>query len=252
LSFVKRIQKLKPGHIDIEGVTFDLWNTLLVSEPGGIEVRQSAWQKVIDERGLSISSDLLLSVLEMLPVRFDIEWRAGRQYTAKEALEDVFNVFGEQITCEDREVFAETFDQASFALKVDVIEGAGEVLAYLTKKGIKTAIVSDTSLSAGRHLRFFLTEFGIAPYITFFAFSDEVGVYKPDKKIFMKALEGMGGVHPFKAAHVGDLKRTDVVGARNIGMTSIRFRGANDDQEDELEADFVIDHLSELPSMLNL
>ena len=68
----------------------------------------------------------------------------------------------------------------------------------------------------------------------------------------MKALEGMGDVRPFKAAHVGDLKRTDVVGARNIGMTSVRFRGANDDQEDELEADCVIDHLSELPSMLNL
>jgi len=243
---------LKSKHVAFEGVTFDLWNTLLVSEPGGIEVRQLAWQKVIDERNLSISSDLLLSVLEMLPVRFDVEWRAGRQYTAKEALEDAFNVFGEKITDEDREVFSETFDQASFALKVDVIEGAEEVLAYLAGKGIKTAIVSDTSLSAGRHLRFFLTEFGIAPYVTYFAFSDEVGVYKPDSKIFMKALGGMGDVRPFKAAHVGDLKRTDVVGARNIGMTSVRFRGANDDQEDELEADFVIDHLSELPSMLNL
>lgn len=243
---------MKSKHVAFEGVTFDLWNTLLVSEPGGIEVRQLAWQKVIDERNLSISSDLLLSVLEMLPVRFDVEWRAGRQYTAKEALEDAFNVFGEKITDEDREVFSETFDQASFALKVDVIEGAEEVLAYLAGKGIKTAIVSDTSLSAGRHLRFFLTEFGIAPYVTYFAFSDEVGVYKPDSKIFMKALGGMGDVRPFKAAHVGDLKRTDVVGARNIGMTSVRFRGANDDQEDELEADFVIDHLSELPSMLNL
>ena len=243
---------MKSKHVAFEGVTFDLWNTLLVSEPGGIEVRQLAWQKVIDERNLSISSDLLLSVLEMLPVRFDVEWRAGRQYTAKEALEDAFNVFGEKITDEDREVFAETFDQSSFALKVDVIEGAEEVLAYLAGKGIKTAIVSDTSLSAGRHLRFFLTEFGIAPYVTYFAFSDEVGVYKPDAKIFMKALGGMGDVRPFKAAHVGDLKRTDVVGARNIGMTSVRFRGANDDQEDELEADFVIDHLSELPSMLNL
>ena len=243
---------MKSKHVAFEGVTFDLWNTLLVSEPGGIEVRQSAWQKVIDERDLNITSDLLLSVLEMLPVRFDVEWRAGRQYTAKEALEDAFNVFGEKITDEDREVFSETFDQASFALKVDVIEGAEEVLAYLAGKGIKTAIVSDTSLSAGRHLRFFLTEFGIAPYVTYFAFSDEVGVYKPDAKIFMKALGGMGDVRPFKAAHVGDLKRTDVVGARNIGMTSVRFRGANDDQEDELEADFVIDHLSELPSMLNL
>ena len=122
---------MKSKHVDIEGVTFDLWNTLLVSEPGGIEVRQSAWQKVIDERGLNISPDLLLSVLEMLPVRFDIEWRAGRQYTAKEALEDAFNVFGEQITLEDREVFTETFDQASFALKVDVVKCSPFFILYL-------------------------------------------------------------------------------------------------------------------------
>ena len=59
---------MKSKHVDIEGVTFDLWNTLLVSEPGGIEVRQSAWQKVIDERGLNISPDLLLSTASFSPV----------------------------------------------------------------------------------------------------------------------------------------------------------------------------------------
>ena len=175
---------MKLQHVDFQGITFDLWNTLLVSEPGGVEVRQSFWQEVIDERGLNISSDLLLSVLEMLPVRFDVEWRAGRQYTAKEALEDAFNVFGQEITDEDREVLAETFDKASFALEVNIVEGADQVLAYLVKKGIKTAIVSDTSLSAGRHLRFYLKKFGVDHHITSFAFSDEVGVYKPDKKIF--------------------------------------------------------------------
>tara|TARA_Y100000588_G_C14199078_1_gene901615 strand:- start:575 stop:1306 length:732 start_codon:yes stop_codon:yes gene_type:complete len=243
---------LKLQHVDFQGITFDLWNTLLVSEPGGVEVRQSVWQEVIDERGLNISSDLLLSVLEMLPVRFDIEWRAGRQYTAKEALEDAFNVFGQEITDKDREVLAETFDKASFALEVNIVEGVDQVLAYLVKKGIKTAIVSDTSLSAGRHLRFYLKKFGVDHHITSFAFSDEVGVYKPDKKIFHHALKGMGEINSINAAHIGDLKRTDVAGARNIGMTSVRFRGANDDQEDELEADFVIDHLSELPSVLNL
>ena len=243
---------MKLQHVDFQGITFDLWNTLLVSEPGGVEVRQSFWQEVIDERGLNISSDLLLSVLEMLPVRFDAEWRAGRQYTAKEALDDAFNVFGKEITDADREVLTETFDQASFALEVNIVEGAEQVLTYLAKKGIKTAIVSDTSLSAGRHLRFYLNRFDLYKHITFFAFSDEVGVYKPDNKIFSHALEGMGDVNPVNAAHVGDLKRTDVAGARNIGMTSVRFRGANDDQDDELEADFVIDHLTELPSLLNL
>ena len=40
---------MKLQHVDFQGITFDLWNTLLVSEPGGVEVRQSFWQEVIDE-----------------------------------------------------------------------------------------------------------------------------------------------------------------------------------------------------------
>ena len=175
---------MKLQHVDFQGITFDLWNTLLVSEPGGVEVRQSFWQEVIDERGLNISSDLLLSVLEMLPVRFDIEWRAGRQYTAKEALEDAFNVFGQEITDEDREVLAETFDKASFALEVNIVEGADQVLAYLFKKGIKTAIVSDTSLSAGRHLRFYLKKFEVDHHITSFCIEFMISLLRESFSVF--------------------------------------------------------------------
>ena len=34
---------MKLQHVDFQGITFDLWNTLLVSEPGGVEVRQSPY-----------------------------------------------------------------------------------------------------------------------------------------------------------------------------------------------------------------
>mgnify|MGYP006085761507 CR=1 FL=1 len=238
--------------MNFQAVTFDLWNTLFVSPPGGIEVRRGSWQKVIDDRDLEISSELLLSVLEMLPIRFDSEWKSGRQYRAKEALDDAFEIFGEKIDLEDKEEFSKAFDAASLELVVEVVDGSLEVLKYLNEIGVKTGIVSDTSLSAGRHLREYLKKFGLLPYINSFAFSDEVGVYKPDTKIFWAALEGIKIYDPTKAAHVGDLKRTDVAGAQKMNMTSVRFRGVVDDTEDGPEAELIIDNLLELPSVLGI
>src|SRR5207249_2916452 len=70
-------------------------------------------------------------------------------------------------------------------------------------------------------------------------FSDEVGVYKPDPRIFQAAL-GALGAEPSEAAHVGDLRFTDVAGARAVGMRAIRFSGGRDDEADGPEADVVI------------
>ncbi len=53
--------------------------------------------------------------------------------------------------------------------------------------------------------------------------------------------EGAGAVW-----HVGDLRRTDVAGARASGLVPIRYRGQNDDRSDAPEADRVIDELPEL------
>ena len=57
--------------LTVRAVTFDLWNTLLVSAPGAVEVRSRFWRQVIRDRGLDIDDDLLHATLSMLPARFD-------------------------------------------------------------------------------------------------------------------------------------------------------------------------------------
>jgi putative hydrolase of the HAD superfamily len=69
----------------------------------------------------------------------------------------------------------------------------------------------------------------VADLFDWFSFSDEVGVYKPHETIFHHALTGMGVEDPTRVAHIGDLRRTDVAGARAMGMVSVRYRGVNDD-----------------------
>lgn len=234
----------------IRAVTFDLWNTLLTSIPGAVEIRSRFWSEVIDERGLEIDADLLHGTLSMLPDRFDEEWRAGRQYGPTEALADCFTAFGDRLTSEDRDALAAAFDAASYELEVAPVADAADVLSAVAETGVAVGIISDTTLATGRHLRTYLDAYGILQHVTFAAFSDEVGVYKPDPAIFAAALDGLGIGDPATAVHVGDLKRTDVAGARAMGMSTVRFRGVVDDPEDGAEADHVIDHLTDLPRVL--
>lgn len=233
-------------------VTFDLWNTLLVSDPGGVEVRRDAWQQVVDERELDISGTLLDEVLEAFPSRFESEWRAGRQFGAPEAMAEAFIAFSGLISADDERALADAFDVASTRLVVDVVAGAPEVVSLLAGHGIGVAIVSDTSLTGGIHLRGYLDFHGILDHVDHASFSDEVGVYKPHPSIFHDALAGLGVDDPTGVVHVGDLKRTDVAGARALGMTTVRFRGAHDDDEHGDEADHVIDRLVDLPAVLGL
>ena len=83
------------------------------------------------------------------------------------------------------------------------------------------------------------------------AFSDEVGAPKPDPRCFLAAIEPLGA-EPKHVLHVGDLRRTDVAGARALGMRTARIRARNDDMSALEEADHVVDSHAELARLLGI
>ena len=82
-------------------------------------------------------------------------------------------------------------------------------------------------------------------------FSDEVVVQKPGNEIFAKAIAELG-VRPPEAIHVGDLRRTDIAGARDIGMHAARFRRIHDDQSDVSDAHIILDAHEQLLEVIGL
>ena len=60
----------------------------------------------------------------------------------------------------------------------------------------------------------------LADHFKFILPSAVVGSAKPDKKIFEEALR-LSGVKPHEACHIGDEIKTDIVGARNVGIYGI-------------------------------
>jgi putative hydrolase of the HAD superfamily len=73
-----------------------------------------------------------------------------------------------------------------------------------------------------------LVRLGVLPWIDPGAifFSDQMGVSKPNPKIYAKACEALG-VRPGRALYVGDRPETDVAPARAAGLRTCHFRGAH-------------------------
>lgn len=151
-------------------------------------------------------------------------------------------------------LFAAALEDATGEVGTDLVEGAIDAVQTVRKAGIPTALICDTGFTPGRHVRVFLEEHGFD--LDHYFFSDEVGSPKPYQPIFQAALEATGA-EPSQAVHIGDLRRTDVAGARAAGMATIRFTGVHSDgwQTEEAvgeEADAVLSHWAGLAALLGL
>lgn len=94
--------------------------------------------------------------------------------------------------------------------------GASETLAALSQRGYRLAVVSN----ADGRVRALLESAGVTPWLEFVVDSSELGVEKPDPRIFHAATERLG-LPPSSCAYVGDIYEVDVEGARRAGLHPI-------------------------------
>jgi putative hydrolase of the HAD superfamily len=150
-----------------------------------------------------------------------------------------------------REMVAEAFLTAGRGASLELSPDIRSCLAALDEREIRLGIVCDVGFTGGELLRDFLDQEGLLKHFSGWAFSDEVGHYKPSPQIFEAALDALSA-QPAEAMHVGDLRRTDVAGARRVGMRTVRYRALNDDSEADggEDAEFVVDSHRELPDLI--
>ncbi len=231
----------------IRAVTFDCWGTLLADHDMS-RARERRVEAIADISGLD--ADRARELLDRAWRTHHDTWVAGQQYGSPGIARFCVDELGlDAASC--LEGLCTAFEDAAFAGDVRPLDGAADTLAALRDAGIRTALVCDTGFSPGRVVRRLLAEYALVEHLEFLAFSNEVGVPKPHPKIFEAAL-GALGAEPGEAVHIGDLRRTDIAGARNIGMRTVRIRAVNDDDADPSlpEADEVVDAYSDLPDVL--
>lgn len=225
--------------------------------------RQRSLQDIAAGRGIQLSPERSAELIDRAWQEHVTSWRNGGVFGARGAARWILQelkLYGASTNGSrslDEELITELADaieSSTTGTGTYLLDGAAEAVAAVQKAGIATALVCDVGFTPARFVRGFLREHGIKLDHTFF--SDEVGAPKPYPPIFEAALRATGTAAS-DAVHIGDLKRTDIAGARRAGMGTIRYTGLHDDgwqPEDHAgeEADVVMEHWSRLPEILGI
>ena len=200
----------------IKAVFFDFYNTLVRFWPPLAHIQQASCR----ELGLSVSEEGIERGYALADVFFN---RENERYplalrTAEERLE--FFARYEQM------ILANAGLSVSLDLARRVWEIAGSIpkdfipfddtipaLSLLHAQGYYLGVISNVR----RDMSQLCQKLGLAPYLDFCISSAEAGAEKPNAAIFLAALE-RAMVAPSEAVHVGDQHRSDVLGARAVGI----------------------------------
>lgn len=122
---------------------------------------------------------------------------------------------------------------------------AAETLKTLKAHGYRLGVIANQVPGTERRL----ADWGLRPYLDVIAASAELGMAKPDEKIFHKALR-MAKCRAEEAVMIGDRLDNDIIPAKRLGMKTVWLRkGSAAYQKPALGAgvaDYQIDALGEL------
>lgn len=243
----------------LDAVTFDFWDTLVRTEYAGTRLaRRGAMLPVLAGLGHEVAPERLDEVFDRVFAAYTEHWHGNRAFTAHQGAVLTVELLGLALDDEEADLVIDAFVHGAASQELDLTDHIEETLVALKEHGLRLGIICDVGLTPSTVLRGYLSGHGVLDLFDHWSFSDEVGCYKPAREIFEHALAGLGGVEPGRAAHVGDLRRTDVAGAQAMGMTAIRYRGANDDPPVDAagnrnpEGDQVIDDHAALVDVLRL
>lgn len=250
---ITQIGEVKKKKRRIKGVLFDVGGTLVevFSEGKTLEaVAPKIWQ-FLEKNDIHFS---LEHVSERLRVGFQ-GYDKWKERSLKEMPSEilwpkfVFNQHNAYI----KNKIAEIADQLSefystSNLKRRLRTHVRSVLRNLKERGFELGIVSNAIISSP-HIRI-LKQTGIYNFFQTVVFSSDVGIRKPDPRIFRQALAEMH-LQPPEAVYVGDTLSRDVVGALQTGFrASILIKSALTTTKDTLvrstKPDFTITDLYEI------
>jgi putative hydrolase of the HAD superfamily len=246
-----------PPRPPIGAVTFDFWDTIVAAVAGsGDGMRRlqiDRFAATIEAAGPPVPPERLAEAFDANWARFEERWVANAgQHTPADSVDLIAAHVGLDLEPALRDELIDGFRLVGEGVPLETGAGIEQALRSLRAAGTRLGIVCDVGLTPSPTLRRRLDELGLLDLFDAWSFSDESGWFKPAAEAFAPALEGLG-VEAAATAHVGDSRRTDVAGARSLGMLAVRFTGFHDRPPDTgPEAHHVIDDHRALPHLLGL
>lgn len=232
----------------IKAITFDFWNTLYITPRDKVlqNIRINGLLQVFDQAGHGFSYEEIYTVfVEIFKYVQRLQRSYGQEFPPEKQLEMILQRLNVPYS-------AEVWEQAWYYYCETLLEypprlndNVRETLPLLTER-YKLAVICNTGISPGAVLRKLMERDGITGCFEHLTFSNEVGCSKPNRRIFDYTLEKLG-VSGHEAAHIGDDKLTDIVGAKIAGMTAVWLAPGQDWKVPE--ADY---HLQTVKELLDL
>lgn len=234
----------------IRAITFDFWRTLFrdVGDPA---------------RRRRIRIDALSEAAGVSPARAEDALRRAehdfllhhitekRTLGPADAVDMVAQMLDVTLGDHKRHELTKVFAEAILYDPPTPIPGAFDAVKAASRS-FPLGVVSDSGISPGRSLRVLLDQQGFTKYFGALAFSDEVGVAKPQAAMFETAARHLR-VAPHELLHIGDLEMTDIAGAKGVGAKTALFAGDNAKYRETTSADYVFadwsDFVRVLPSL---
>lgn len=237
----------------LSAVTFDYWRTLLWEPPGELErVRVEHWVGLLVEAGHPVDAEQVSEAHGIAFAHASRSWREGRQYRVEHATVDMLGHLRLEVGAAVQDALTHAFSAAGLRTPLELAPRVEIALSSLRDRGLRLGIVCDVGLTPSPVLRDHLARRGLLGLFDHWTFSDEVGYYKPAAEPFAHACAGLG-VEPAQVAHVGDQRRTDIVGALAAGVLAVRYSGVFDDRDELLPGgDVVVSDHGELLMALGI
>ena len=203
----------------IKAVFFDFYNTLVRFWPPLDEIQQASCSELglnVTKKGIrkgyTLADDFMSQENEKEPLADRSSEERDRFFAEYERL--VLKGAGLDVTLQlaDRVWRIAIQVPKDFDLFDDVLPA----LELLKSRGIVLGVISNLR----RQMDGLCSELGLSPYMDFCVTSAEAGAEKPHAPVFLAALE-RAHVTADEALHVGDQYRSDVNGARKVGITPV-------------------------------
>lgn len=137
------------------------------------------------------------------------------------------------------------------AQETALVDGATDFLKALRRAGVKTGILSN-GFADVQHRK--IANAGLAGLIDMTVLSDDIGVPKPDIRLYEHAMEVSGDSEACHHLMIGDNPETDIRGALNAGWSAILLQPQHKDKKRKTVPDGAesADTLMEAAGMLGI
>lgn len=110
----------------------------------------------------------------------------------------------------------------------NLVDGAIEILQSLRAAEVSTGILSN-GFADVQHRK--IKRAGLNKLIDLTVLSDDIGIQKPDRRLYIHAMERSGDCNPLHHLMIGDNPDTDICGAINAGWSAILLQPQHQDKK---------------------